>query len=168
MAGARDNPDRGTVVNGDFLEWTERLLARMKSERGWSQKRVAAAGGISESQIKRWRAIGGPQSLPSARKLATFCQRLGVGTDEPFGYLGYLGWQPGADDAPPDDLTMWSERVRTLLRDPNISADERERYLNVLEMAWNDYERRAAERDESEASESGSGDGSEDIAREAG
>lgn len=148
MARARDNPDRGKVVNREFLEWTERLLKRMKAERRLSQKGVAQAGGISESQIKRWRAIGGPQSLPSADRLASFCQRLGVGTDEPFGYLGYLGWQPGADEAPPDDLTMWSERIRTLLRDPTIGDAERERYLNVLEMAWNDYERRSAERED--------------------
>lgn len=106
-----------------FAEFVKRALRQADESRGWSVPRVAAASGVGDSTIYRWRD-GDWKRDPLAGQVAAFCNALDIPVKTAFDIL----W-PGKDDRPaaPGPLPM-DRDFEVLLRqlaDPNVSDDEK-------------------------------------------
>lgn len=88
-----------------FAEW----LQEQRLARGWLQKDLALAVGVSQQTVSRWLA---DQAVPTVRNARALSTALGVPTDEIVGRLGLeaSGSGPGSTE----ELVQLRRRVEQL------------------------------------------------------
>lgn len=113
------------IRNPDLVVWLERVIAEKRAE-GKTIGEVAGDGAISTSQLKRWRGIGGPQSIPEPESLLEFCAGNALDPDEPF---RILGWTSPAARLPRAHVR---EVLAEVLDDPKLSDEDVEDVIALL------------------------------------
>lgn len=88
-AVAADEEPVPHIRNQAFVDWIERVTARIQDAEDLTREQIAGRGGMSRQQYNRWRGIGGPQSIPEPESLIAFCVGNKLDLVEPYRILGW-------------------------------------------------------------------------------
>lgn len=130
-ATAADEP-AGHIRNADFVNWVDRVSARIQREEGLTKAEIAERGGISRQQYNLWRGVGGPQSLPLAPNLIRFCVGNKLPLAEPYRVLGW--GEPPRLSAADEEVEAALIAVVDALGDERLHADDRAEILAHLDL----------------------------------
>ena len=124
-----EEPETPWIRNPEFVSYLNRKIAEERAH-GVTIGEIASRGKMSVAQLKRWRGIGGPQSIPDPPNLIEFCNGNGWPLEEPFQVLGW--GEPAALQAA-DRAEEAVFALLAVIRDPRTKDADRDRALEQLE-----------------------------------